>query len=620
MNSERAKNTILFAIGTAFVFFHLCTATFGVIPGIGQKAYHLLFVLVLFFLKDAFKEGQRTLWRAMDVIMILGAISSIWYIIKIDATLDLRAGIVYPSDIVFGFILIAVLLFAAWRCVGASLSIIVICFILYGFFGRVMPSFLRHAGMNAGRIVNLSVLTTEGIFGSALYASAVYIVLFVILGSLFNETGVGDYFTSVASMAFGRMTGGPAKVAVVASGFFGSINGSAIANVIGTGTFTIPMMKKHGFEPEFAGAVEASASTGGQIMPPIMGTTAFIAAEMIGISYFEFAKAAAIPAILYYVALIMSVDLYARKNHLVGISKEDVPEKKKLLRKLYLFSPLVFLVVCMAVFNFTITRSGLYTVAFTLVVTSFNKESRLTWDRFKKIIIGSVNGAIPVGIACAVVGVIIAVVNGSGLAFRMSSILVNISNGNIYILLFLTMIVSIILGMGVPTTAAYLVLAVLAAPAMIKLGVPPIAAHLFVFYFGIISNITPPVALAAYAAAGIAKCSPNKTGYRAFKLAISGFILPYMFVLNPVLLWNGSGSSVLTALISSLVGIYLLSCSMEKFAFKWNISQIERVFCGICAFLLIDSHMLTDVIGLAFTAALLLYHIVRDKRGVSMIS
>ena len=590
---------------------------FGAAAGIGQKAIHLGLVLIIFFLDYLAKEDRKWYLKITDLFFIIASAGSLIYIMSIDSTIDLRSGVVYTYDIVFGVLLVLALIEATRRSVGTSLAIVTGCFILYGFFGQYMPGFLAHVGMDLPRFISIVYLGTDGIYGTAIYASASYIVLFVILGAVFNETGVGDYFTKLASRAFGRFVGGPAKIAVVASGLFGSISGSAIANVIGTGTFTIPMMKKCGFEDEYAAAVEASASTGGQIMPPVMGATAFLIAEYLGIPYFDLVKAALIPAVLFYVAILMTVDLYARKHHISGVSEDELPTWKELGKTVYLILPLVYLIISMSVLKMSVTKSGISSILMAIVCTMFSAKNRLNKEKIVKIIKGSINGAKPVAIACGVVGIIIGIVMGSGLGFRMSSVLIQVSNGNLAILLILTMVVSLIMGMGVPTTAAYLMLALLVVPALKQMNVLPLAAHLFIFYFGIISNVTPPVALAAYAAAGVARCNPTKTGFFAFKLSLSGFILPFIFVYNPVLLMQGSALEIIQSLITALLGIYSLSCALEKFAFKWEISQVERVALFVSAILLVVPGTLTDVVGFVVLAVIFALKLIENKKKVS---
>ncbi len=611
---------VSFILAAAFCIFHCWTAMFGAAAGIGQKAIHLGLVLVIFFLDYAAQKDRKWYLRCIDLFFVFASAGSMIYIMSINSTIDLRSGIVYTYDVIFGVLLMAALIEATRRSVGKSLAIVVLCFIAYAFIGPYMPGFLAHVGMDIPRLISIVYLGTDGIYGTAIYASASYIVLFVILGAVFGETGVGDYFTQLASRLFGRFKGGPAKVAVVASGLFGSISGSAIANVIGTGTFTIPMMKKCGFEDEYAAAVEASASTGGQIMPPVMGATAFIIAEYLGIPYFDLVKAAAIPAILYYVAILMTVDLYARKHNIGGVAEEELPSWKEMKRNVYLILPLIYLIVAMSFLNMSVTKAGITSLIVSIICTIFSAKNRITPAKLKKIVISSINGSKPVAIACGVVGIIIGIVMGSGLGFRMSAVLIEISGGHQIVLLVLTMIVSLILGMGVPTTAAYLMLALLVVPALSDMDVLPLAAHLFIFYFGIISNVTPPVALAAYAAAGVARCNPTKTGFNAFKLSISGFILPFMFVYNPVLLMQGEPLQIVWSVLSALVGIYSLSASLEKFIFKWSINNVERVILFISALLLIDPGLMTDLIGFVVLGAFLVVKVLADKRNAQVAS
>lgn len=596
MKSALKKVSLILAI--CFVAFHLYTAAFGTMPGIAQKSIHLGFLLVIFYINAMVDSEKR--WEQIFLgIMALFALGGCAYITILDENLQLRAGIVYASDILFAILLIIAIFEACRRKMGNPLLIITLVFVAYAFLGKYIPGFLNQPGMTLKKFTSLVYLTTDGIFGSPLYASASYVVLFVLLGAIMSVSGIGDYMTNLATSLFGHMRGGPAKVAVVASGFFGSISGSPTANVIGTGTFTIPMMKKNGFEPEFAAAVEATASTGGAIMPPIMGSTAFIMAEMLGIPYTAVAKAALIPAILYFLAVLFGVDIYAAKHGLKGIPRSQLPKVRSMLKQIYMLAPLIFLIFCMAVFNMTIVRSGLLTIIVTLVLVEINPKTRMTKEQWLQIPVQTVKSAVSVGIACAMAGIISGVIMGSGLGYRISSILTSVAGTSMLLLLVLTMVVSLIMGMGVPTTAAYLVLASLVAPTMIQLGIPPLAAHMFIFYFGCISSITPPVALAAYAGAGLAGCDPNKTGYKAFRLAFCSFLMPYLFVYNPVLLMEGGVLDILWSLVTALIGAYLLASGFEGFFFRWSLKWFERPLMILGAVMLIVPGMVTDLVGIA---------------------
>lgn len=596
MKSALKKVSLILAI--CFVAFHLYTAAFGTMPGIAQKSIHLGFLLVIFYINAMVDSEKR--WEQIFLgIMALFALGGCAYITILDENLQLRAGIVYASDILFAILLIIAIFEACRRKMGNPLVIITLVFVAYAFLGKYIPGFLNQPGMTLKKFTSLVYLTTDGIFGSPLYASASYVVLFVLLGAIMSVSGIGDYMTNLATSLFGHMRGGPAKVAVVASGFFGSISGSPTANVIGTGTFTIPMMKKNGFEPEFAAAVEATASTGGAIMPPIMGSTAFIMAEMLGIPYTAVAKAALIPAILYFLAVLFGVDIYAAKHGLKGIPRSQLPKVRSMLKQIYMLAPLIFLIFCMAVFNMTIVRSGLLTIIVTLVLVEINPKTRMTKEQWLQIPVQTVKSAVSVGIACAMAGIISGVIMGSGLGYRISSILTSVAGTSMLLLLVLTMVVSLIMGMGVPTTAAYLVLASLVAPTMIQLGIPPLAAHMFIFYFGCISSITPPVALAAYAGAGLAGCDPNKTGYKAFRLAFCSFLMPYLFVYNPVLLMEGGVLDILWSLVTALIGAYLLASGFEGFFFRWSLKWFERPLMILGAVMLIVPGMVTNLVGIA---------------------
>ena len=596
MKSALKKVSLILAI--CFVAFHLYTAAFGTMPGIAQKSIHLGFLLVIFYINAMVDSEKR--WEQIFLgIMALFALGGCAYITILDENLQLRAGIVYASDILFAILLIIAIFEACRRKMGNPLVIITLVFVAYAFLGKYIPGFLNQPGMTLKKFTSLVYLTTDGIFGSPLYASASYVVLFVLLGAIMSVSGIGDYMTNLATSLFGHMRGGPAKVAVVASGFFGSISGSPTANVIGTGTFTIPMMKKNGFEPEFAAAVEATASTGGASMPPSMGSTAFIMAEMLGIPYTAVAKAALIPAILYFLAVLFGVDIYAAKHGLKGIPRSQLPKVRSMLKQIYMLAPLIFLIFCMAVFNMTIVRSGLLTIIVTLVLVEINPKTRMTKEQWLQIPVQTVKSAVSVGIACAMAGIISGVIMGSGLGYRISSILTSVAGTSMLLLLVLTMVVSLIMGMGVPTTAAYLVLASLVAPTMIQLGIPPLAAHMFIFYFGCISSITPPVALAAYAGAGLAGCDPNKTGYKAFRLAFCSFLMPYLFVYNPVLLMEGGVLDILWSLVTALIGAYLLASGFEGFFFRWSLKWFERPLMILGAVMLIVPGMVTDLVGIA---------------------
>lgn len=597
-NKTSISAKVAMVLSVAFVAFHVYTALFGVLPGIGQKSVHLGLLMIIFYVREI--AASKKLWyKGLSTVMLIFAAIGTIYITVLDESLQARSGIVFTADLVCGILLIISIFFACQRKMGNPLIIITGIFVLYAFFGKYVPGFLNQPGMTLKKFVNLIYLTTSGIWGTPLYASASYVVIFVLLGAVMGVSGIGDYFTTLATALFGKFRGGPAKVAVVASGLFGSISGSPTANVIGTGTFTIPLMKKNGFESEYAGAVEATASTGGAIMPPIMGSTAFVMAEMLGVSYANVAAAAVIPAILYFMSILFSVDIHAAKHGLRGLTKEETPDLKEMMKEIWKLFPLVFLVLCMSVFGFTVARSGLYTVFVCLILVELNPKTRLSAKQWLQVAIDTAKSATSVGIACAMAGIITGIIMGSGLGFRITSILTTVAGHSMLLLLVLTMVVSLIMGMGVPTTAAYLVLAALVAPTLIDLGLSAMAAHMFIFYFGCISSVTPPVAMAAYAGAAIAGCDPNKCGYKAFRLAIAAFIIPYMFVYNPVLLMDGSVLDIIQCMVTALMGAYLLGAGFEGFFWSWKVTKIEQLLLLAGAMLLIVPGTITDLTGIA---------------------
>ena len=600
---ERFLNGLELAACVVFVVFSLYTAVFASLKGAAQKAAHLGLIFLIAYIGLFRKDAGRKPLQILDLIaMGMGVLSCGW-LLHIYEIYELRNGVTTTADVFFGVLLIVSLVYATWRRISKALAIVVLCFIAYAFLGKFMPSILAHGGFRFPRWIHIIVYTSEGIQGTPLTSSATFICLFIILGTLFTVTGIGDYFTKLATSLVGNYRGGPAKVAIVASALFGTISGTPSANVIGTGTFSIPMMKKLGYEPDFAGAVEAVASTGGSIMPPVMATAAFLIAEILNVPYGEVVKAALIPAVLYYLALYFMVDLYSLRHGLRGLSKEDRPSFAGCIRQVYLLLPMLLLIVMISVFRTTVTRAGILTIGFTFVMSCCTQATRMNRKRLKEFVLSAGRSSCGVALACAVVGIIVGTVTGSGLSFRLSAVLVQLANGRLWILMIITCMASLILGMGMPATACYLVLATLVAPAMIDMGVLPMAAHLFVLYFGIISNVTPPVALAAYTASGIAQCNPSKCGFTAFKLALNGFILPFVFVYNNVLLGQGSFLSIIWAFLSACLGTYCLACTIQGYTFSGKPGRLLRVLIGGGALLCIWPGILTDVIGIAICLA-----------------
>jgi TRAP transporter 4TM/12TM fusion protein len=593
-------------IAVAMSLFHYYTAAMGVLVAMQQRSVHLMFAMVLaFLLWPASKKLSKFKLPWYDVVLALMGVGVCLYLLVNYQALILRAGMPTPMDVFVGLVAIALVLEIARRTVGPELPLVALVFILYAHFGPWMPGLLVHRGYSIRSIVDHLFLTTEGIFGIPLGVSSTFVFLFILYGAFLEKTGVGQFFIDLAFAATGHMRGGPAKTAVLASGFFGSISGSSVANTVTTGAFTIPAMKKVGYRPEFAGAVEAAASTGGQIMPPVMGAAAFIMAEMTGIAYIDIVKAAVVPAILYYLGVGMMVHLEAAKTGLRGLPKSMLPHAGETLRRgWHLLIPLITIVYFLMVGR-SAFWAAFQSINIAVLVALIGFVVRRDFKSGKALILGipkalenGARSAIGVAAACACAGIVVGVVTLTGLGLKFGHLVLQVAGGNLLLTLFLTMIASIILGMGLPTTAKYIVLATMAAPALVELGVPLIAAHLFIFYFGIIADITPPVALAAYAGAGIAGGNAMKTGLTAVKLGLAAFLIPYIFVLSPgLLLIDVTWVEALHNISSALVGTIALAAAVQGY-FIGPARTWERVLLFSAALGLIDPGLLTDTFGL----------------------
>ena len=609
--SMTADNLDMEAI--CFVAFHLYTAAFGTMPGIAQKSIHLGFLLVIFYINAMVDSEKR--WEQIFLgIMALFALGGCAYITILDENLQLRAGIVYASDILFAILLIIAIFEACRRKMGNPLVIITLVFVAYAFLGKYIPGFLNQPGMTLKKFTSLVYLTTDGIFGSPLYASASYVVLFVLLGAIMSVSGIGDYMTNLATSLFGHMRGGPAKVAVVASGFFGSISGSPTANVIGTGTFTIPMMKKNGFEPEFAAAVEAVASTGGQFTPPIMGAVGFVMAEFMCVSYTKVMLAAAIPAFLYYLSLLYSVHLEAKRLGLSGLSKENIPNAGKVFRERgHLLIPLVVLLGLMFT-GYTPLFAAIVAIFVTIPVSWIRKDTRMDLKTIVQATVEGSRSAIGVGISCIIIGVIIGSVNMTSLGLNFGNLILRVvGDGHLFLGGLMVMIMSIILGMGVPGVAAYVIVYVVAVPVLRGVGATEMAANMFCLIYACLSNITPPVAMSSYVAAGIADSNMTKTSLIAMKLGIAGFILPFFFLNNPVLLYGSTEgvalSETIRTFVTATVGVLAIAEGLSGFPMQKYTMQtkalrvLTRVMLIAGGLLFVNPTFTTDVVALVLIAA-----------------
>ena len=464
------------------------------------------------------------------------------------------------------------------------------------------------------RIATHLYFTTEGVIGTPLAVCSTFIFLFILFGAFLERTGIGQFFIDIANSLAGKATGGPAKVAVIASALQGTITGSSVANTVSSGSFTIPMMKKMGYRPEFAAAVEAAASTGGQIMPPIMGAAAFLMSEMTGIPYSNIIIAAIIPAFLYFTGIMIMVHLEAKRYGLKGLPPEEIPNFFRLmLGYWYLLIPLVVLVTMMMT-GYTPARAALIAIVLSIVVSMFRKETRMDFSTFLGALEAGARNIIGVGVACAVAGMIVGTVTLTGIGLKLANGLLMLSGGNILLALFFTMIASIVLGMGVPTTANYVIMATITAPIVLQLGVDLLPAHMFVFYFGIVADITPPVALAAYAGSAIARSNPLKTGVQATKLAIAAFIIPYIFALNPSLLLIGSEPlDIILVTLTALAGMTGVAAATEGYIFAKMIPLI-RIVSLIGGLMLIIPGLYTDLGGLALLSIAFVFQKLYSKK------
>lgn len=600
VNKRELKGTaamITSAVAIMMSLFHLYSSGIYMLPQFQLRAIHLAFALVLIFFiypSSAKKEFKPNL---IDSAIILFSLFVGFYLTMDYMNIVMRAGAPLTRDLVIGGILIIVILEATRRTMGWPLIIVAVSFLLYALYGHLIPGALGHREYDFARVIEHMFLTSEGIYGVAIYVTATFVFMFILLGAFLGETGGAQAFIDLSFSLTGRYRGGPAKAAVVASGLMGTISGSSFANVAGTGTFTIPLMKSVGYKPEFAGGVEAAASAGGQIMPPIMGAAAFIMAEMTGIPYGKLIIHASIPAILYYVSVFIMVDLEAAKMGLTGLTKKELPIFFDVLKRggFLLLAPLS--IVYMLIVGYSPIKASFTAVIFVIVASFLRKETRLTRKKFLAALEKGALNSLSVVAACAVAGLIVGTVTLTGLGLKFADFIVALSGGHLYPALFLTMMASIIMGMGMPTTALYIILATMVAPALVQMNVPIVAAHLFIFYFGCMAAVTPPVALSSYLAAAIAKADSVKTAVHGLKLALAAFILPFIFAVQPALLLiDTTFTQAALALFTAVLGIIALASCLENYFFG-KLVFYERALLAIAALVLLYPGWISDVIG-----------------------
>ncbi|MBR6521750.1 MAG: TRAP transporter permease [Oscillospiraceae bacterium] len=544
------------------------------------------------------------------VFMILGTASFLYF--TFNALTIIQQGSNFQwYQIIIGIIGILSLAEVCRRSVGLPILIVAACFLIYALiWGLSNPSLWGKLNYT----VRYLFYSKEGILSTPINVCSKFIVVFIIFGAFLERTGIADFFIKIANSLVGRFSGGPAKVAVVASALEGMVSGSSVANTVGSGAVTIPLMKKTGYKPEFAAAAEASASTGGQIMPPIMGAAAFLMADYVQLPYSSIVVKAILPAVLYFAGIFISVHLEAKKQGLRGLTKDELPRLLPLLKKTYLLLPLIMLIYLVGTSQRSIQYAAALSIIACIIVSLFNKETRITPKRLLEALAAGGQGTITVAAACGVAGIIAGTITMTGLANMLINGILALAGNTVIIALFLTMLCCIVLGMGVPTTANYCIMAATCAPILVRMGVPSVAAHFFVFYFGIVADLTPPVALAAYAGAAIAQANPMKTALTATKLAIGAFIVPYIFALNPAMLLidTGAGEVILIA-ITSIVGIFGVSSALEGYLLR-DMPWYQRLMSVIGGLMLIYPGLVTDLIGLGLMAIVVILQIIAKKR------
>ncbi len=604
--------TLILAAFSVFCIYVTLWTTW--LEEIRLTSFVALIVLMGYIIFPAKKGKQKVNYMPwFDVVlMILGTAAFLYF--TFNAYDIIQQGSKFSwYQILIGVIGILSLAEVCRRSVGLPILIVAGCFIIYAVtVGLSNPTF-------SGRVnylIRTLFYSKEGILSTPINTCSKFIVVFIIFGAFLERTGIADFFIQAANAVVGGMSGGPAKVAVVASALEGMVSGSSVANTVGSGSITIPLMKRTGYKSEFAGAAEAAASTGGQIMPPIMGAAAFLMADYIDMPYSDIIGRAVLPALLYFAGIFISVHLEAKKLGLRGLSKEELPQWKNLIKKVYLLLPLAVLIYLVTSNTKTIQTAAAIAIVAAIVVSLINKENRLTPKKFIEALAAGAQGTIAVAAACGIAGIISGVITMTGLANLMINGIVAIAGSQVIIALFLTMLCCIVLGMGVPTTANYCIMAATCAPILIRMGVPVVAAHFFVFYFGIVADLTPPVALAAYAGAAIAQANPMKTALTATKLAIAAFIVPYVFALNPVMLFEGLSSpwQIILIAITSLIGIFGVSAALEGYILN-HMNWIQRIISAVGGLLLIHPAFSTDVIGISLVALVVIWQIFTKRRG-----
>lgn len=614
---------LVFIMGLAASVFHLYVSATGILEAYKMRTTHLMFLLPLAFLiYPTCKKGRFSKTSAIDYLWFGATLLVLIYFSRFSyGRLVTRVPFVTPilyTDYIAGIFLVVAVLEATRRCAGWGMVLVCLAALVYAFFGNMIPGRFGHAGTTMIRMAEQMTMSTNGIFGSTVGASASFIFMYILFGEFLEYSGAGQFFIDLAFAATGKARGGPAKMAVVASCLMGSISGSSTANVTSTGTYTIPLMKKVGYKPVFAGAVEAAASTGGQILPPVMGAASFLMAEYVGIPYIRLCVAAVIPALLFFVAVGFAVHFEAVKEDLQGLKDEESVSWKKILRKKgYLALPLIVIIYTM-VKGYSPYRAALYAIITVVILTLIESRGRLDWKAFIKCLAKGGRGAVMIAVTCAAAGIVIGVSSETGIGVKFASMIISVAHGNLYLILPLVMLASLILGMGLPTSAAYIMVAAIAVPALIQLGMNTLASHLFALYFGVFSGITPPVAISAFAAAALAGSNPMKTGWMAVGLSLPAFVIPYVFIFDPALILAGSVPHIIAIICLTLVSVFAMAAGVVGCMFR-PLRLWERLLMLASA---IGMVMIQNIVVTLVLLAVVLFFIGRNwvdtKKSVAM--
>jgi len=608
--------TAVFILAIAMSLFHIYVLTIRAIDPWYFRSMHVLFAgLLIFALVPGWKGAPRDQLHLIDYVLILMILAPVIYIyIDFDEWI-FRVGVVPTSwDFFFSTLFVIAVWEMARRTTGWALATLAALFILYGHFGNYMPGLFYHKGYAWDRMMTY-LFSLDGIFSLPVLASAHYIFLFVLFGAFVEASGAGKFFVDFARCAAGRLRGGPAKVSIISSAMIGTASGSSVANVVVDGVFNIPLMKASGFRSSVAGAVEAMNSSGGQIVPPVMGAGAFLMAEILGVPYPKVALAAIIPALLYFTSAYWMIDFYSASQGLVGLKREEMPVFRKIMAdKGYLLIPLIVLLVSLMVLMYSPYRSAMYAIVALIVVSWIRKSTRMSLKDIINTLSNGAKGSMEIAATCATAGIIVGVLTQTGLGQKFAMIIFNYSGGYLLLALIFTMIIAVILGMGMPTTAAYAISASVLAPALIReFQVPEMAAHLFIFYFACLSALTPPVALASFAAAAIASAKPWDVGWMGMKFALAGFLIPYMFVYGPAMVLVGTGTEITLTIITGLLGTTALAAAVQGWLLK-KATAIERILLLIAALSLIKPGWITDLIGAGIMIVIALFQFMSRKK------